>query len=461
MRCGSVVVAIALAACVAHPTGLELVIEPGQPGDTVELYFGTTKGADPISISGFAQYAITGATYYASDQLTPHPVTTKTGSSPTRVTVEQPAAAPALSFVLALEQSSDGSKYAAAATVSTVDTVAGALNGYTLTLMPVRADLASTTAAGPFAAVWQPDPTRMAPDGDDECEYFNGSDDLGNALNVAIVVDTDTSTGSSTPYADHDCDGFPHRDAANPNAEECDDTVYDAVGARATLQTATCAGMYTQSGTAMAYCYATAQVCTDGRPEAGCPTADQQVDADNVTNYCAPTAFCNDCPTNLGCTNDPTQGPAPYASCAVYYEHDGSDVCDGYSVTFPLPVVASTLSQGMCDQPSPPYIQIGLPGEGFSTQLDINDHGRQVTVTAGFTPDCASATLMVMGTWMPPDTTILLAVSPMGTRGAVLALDLTAVETTDPTCPALACTISPIDDDLAFDACISEPVPAQ
>ena len=48
MRCGSVIVAIVLAACATHPTGLALAITPGVPGDTVELYFGTTQGADPI-----------------------------------------------------------------------------------------------------------------------------------------------------------------------------------------------------------------------------------------------------------------------------------------------------------------------------------------------------------------------------------------------------------------------------
>ena len=454
------VVAIALAACATHPTGLELVIEPGQPGDTVDLYFGTTRGTSSISISGFAQYAISGATYYAADQLKPHSVGTKSDRAQTIITVEQPAATPALSFVLALEQTSDGHKFAAAAKVTQVETNAGALNSYTLTLAPVRSDPVATNMSGPFATVWQPDPTRAPPHPEDECEYFNGRDNLGTPLDVAIVVDADTFAGTSVaPYSDHDCDGFPHRDAMNAMSEECYDTVYDAVGAPATLDTVVCAGMYTAPGASTPYCYATAPVCSDGKPESNCPAADQLVEADNATNYCVPTAFCTACPTDLGCTENPSAGPLPVATCEVPYDQD-SQVCADYAVTFLLPPKGLPLLGTDCTSLTPPYVQLGLPGEGFSPELDITDHGQDAAIVVSPSPDCTSATLTITGTWMQPDTTILLAISPPTGRGSVVAVDLTAAMSTDQCLDMPTCSQTLLDDP-SFDDCLSQLIARQ
>ena len=179
--------------------------------------------------------------------------------------------------MLALETTSDGRQFAAAATVTQEETKAGSLNSYTLALTPTRLDPATTAANGPFAAVWKPtaNATLMPPHPEDECEYFNGRDNLGNPIDVAIVVDTDTFAGTSVaPYSDHDCDGYAHPDRTNHDYE-CNDNIYDDASAQATLQTAVCASLYVRTGTTAPYCFATAPACTDGQPPSPCPGAGQ------------------------------------------------------------------------------------------------------------------------------------------------------------------------------------------
>ena len=156
---------------------------------------------------------------------------------------------------------------------------------------------------------------------------------------------------------------------------------------------------------------------------------------------------------NLGCTDDPTQGPAvAYASCAVTF--DATDtVCTGYSVSFALPpeaLMALANAGGKCTNLTPPFLQVGRPGEGFSTQLDVTDQGRQATIAVA-SPDCTQVTLTITGKWAPVDEMILLAISPMGTRGVIVAVDLPPSQTS--ACDQVQCAVSSVDD-VQFEACI-------
>jgi len=205
---------VLLAACRNKPVDVvaEIEIVPVNPGDHIELYFGTVPRNAPLSEIAANQLAIDQVQAYAVDKIGPHLVP----NVPADLVLDISEPLPTLSMVIAFE---DNGLDAAATAIDLSDSSAPV---YLLKLQPVD------PAAGFEAAEWGPS-NPSADQGPKECAYYNGLDGAGKPLAAAIVVDTDTAT-TVAPYVDLDCDGYHASSNMNNQSLECDDHEYDSMG---------------------------------------------------------------------------------------------------------------------------------------------------------------------------------------------------------------------------------------